>query len=180
MVCEHTRSGGIRTDSFSNEVESTKEALSDLQRTGFVHISGNRELPASEQRIFGEGKEWVYLFYDKDECPKVSTILAYDVTWPCKIGTTTNLPEKRVDDYIKNRKRRGLRVPTDPPILALLLRTNKGKLLEKVLHACLKFQGKHIVDVEAKEYEVFDTNVNDVICLYSYLMGNSPDALLCW
>lgn len=180
VVQEHTKSGGIRRVSFSEEIKFTKKALLDSQRTGSaVHISGNRwELPASGQRIFGKGKEWVYLFYYKDECPKRSWILEYDATWPCKIGTTSNSPEKRVDDYIKYRKRRGLRVPTDPPALALLLRTNKGELLEKALHACLKFQGKHIVDAEEKEYEVFDTNVNHVINLYGFLMGHAPNTLL--
>jgi len=175
---ENKRRGGI-SDSFADEVRDTKEALISLQRTGFArHISGNRwELPASNQRIFGEGNEWVYLFFDKDESPTgASSVSTYKETYPCKIGTTADSPEKRVDDYIETRKRKGLRVPTAPPILALLLRTDSGELLERALHSALKFQGKHIKG--DSEIEVFDTNVNDVISLYAMLMEDDPNSYL--
>lgn len=112
------------------------------------------------------------LFYFEEDKPAQSGGLIGEGTYSCKFGSTERAPETRVMEYVEELKRRGVRVPTTPPILALLFKTESGKSkkLERALHACIKAQDRHIED------ETFDTCENDVINLYSEIMIDCPES----
>ena len=133
-----------------------EKALYRLEKNGYAHhISHERwELPKHNQRIYGTGDQFVYLYYF--DTYKQSALQNEHLYWRCKIGETTKKPEK----YIKVR---GTNMP-EKPIIALLLRTHDCSNLEKFIHAALKLKGRHIKDTLGNEW--FLTNPDEVAQLF--------------
>ena len=115
-------------------------------------------IPPSCQRILGEGKGWVYLYYFDKEKAKAQD--QRNEVWPCKIGLTQKDPEKRIQQQLEE--------DSDIPIIALLLRTDEPELLEKTIHGFLRLHGRHIEgDIQGREW--FRTNLEEVALIYKFI-----------
>lgn len=111
-------------------------------------------IPPACQQIFGKGEDWVYLYYFDRE--KAEAQDQGNEVWPCKIGRTEREPEKRIQEQIDE--------DSDIPIIALLLRTDKPKVLERTIHGILTLRGVHLKHGQGKEW--FLTSPNEVIDIY--------------
>ncbi len=136
----------------------------------------------NDQKIFGSGKHWVYLYYfkkDKDEVfdrerSRNAALYKNDpeemnnfekylesgyVSWPCKIGKTKERPEARIKAQTSG-------VPI-PPEVALLIRTDQHTELERFIHRTLKLNDQHRNDLQGNEW--FDTNPKQVSNIYEFI-----------
>ena len=184
----HTFLGGQNwTENIDETERVTKEALKQLSKVGkaqqiskyesrklselelFDLLVNNKKLPEpisvekwrippSCQRILGEGKGWVYLYYFDKEKAKAQD--QRNEVCPCKIGLTQKDPEKRIQQQLEE--------DSDIPIIALLLRTDEPELLEKTIHGFLRLHGRHIEgDIQGREW--FRTNLEEVALIYKFI-----------
>ncbi len=156
----HIEGGGLQGEEDSDDL--IRSALYTLQRKGFARRKPKDvwELPKYGQRIFGVGKEWVYLYYfDTDKKEAESRGESF---WRCKIGKAEKDPENRVKSQTS-----GCPVP---PIIALLFRTNDCATLEKVIHACLKLHGKHMLNTQGDEW--FNVNPDDIVSIFKIIVND--------
>ena len=117
--------------------------------------------PPLGQRIFGEAEGWVYLYYfDKK---KAEAQNQGNKVWPCNIGFTERQPEKRIQEQMTE--------DSDIPIIALLLRTDEPKLLEKTIHGILKLRGLHLKQAQGNEW--FLTNPDEIVSIYRFIAADS-------
>ena len=159
----HTDKGGLKTLEGERSSLIVSRALEDLRRKAITSSIGNNRwrIAKWDQRIFGEGTHWVYLYYfskDKEEAESKGASV-----WRCKIGSAggltrtgnrkTDAPEKRVKSQTSG-------TPV-PPRIALILRTDLHTTLETVIQGILTLQGKHIPQAQGKEW--FFTNPSDVV-----------------
>ncbi len=121
-------------------------------------------IPPACQQIFGKGEGCVYLYYFDKE--KVEAQDRGNEVWPCKIGRTERDPEKRIREQIDEG--------SDIPIIALLLRTAKPKVLERTIHGILTLRGVHLKHGQGKEW--FLTSPNEVIEIYCLIVDKKPAA----
>ena len=84
--------------------------------------------------------------------------------WPCKIGRTEREPEKRIQEQIDG--------DSDIPIIALLLRTDKPKVLERTIHGILTLCDVRLKHEQGKEW--FLTNPDEVIDIYRLIVHKKP------
>ena len=173
----HTFLGGQDWTKSIGEVERiTKEALRQLSKNGKAEQISKDEwekhpiesedkwrIPPPCQRVLGEGNSWAYLYYfDKEKAE------AQDhgrKVWPCKIGFTENEPENRIQQQMEEN--------SDIPIIALLLRTDNAKFLERIIHGILTLHGKHIVE-NTQSREWFRTNPEEVVSIYKLITDWEP------
>ena len=134
-------------------IESSLRSLSHNGKANQIS-KGRWRIPRNYQRIFGDGKHWVYLYYFNDD--KRSAEAKGDEAWRCKIGESEKNPEKRVKNSTRG-------APVEPRI-ALLLRTNRHKALEKVIHGILTLMGRHLEDAQGREW--FLTNPDEVVKIW--------------
>ena len=156
---KHEKRGGTFLTSNMTTKAFVKRALDALEQDGLAYnISKNIwEFPKHGQRLFGKGTEWVYLYY-YDTYKRHAQREGRNV-WNCKIGYAEKNPEKTIH---------GQKTPMpEKPTIALLLRTDDCKNLEKLIHAALKLLGKHFIDAPGKEW--FLTNPDEVATLYDNL-----------
>ena len=147
----HEKNGGLPADGdLEKVIEGSLRSLSYGGKANRIS-KGCWRIPRYDyQRIFGEGKHWVYLYYFNDD--KLSAEAEGDEAWPCKIGEAEKNPEKRVKNQTS-----GARVE---PRIALLLRTNQHKALEKVIHGILTLMDRPLKDTQGREW--FLTNPDEV------------------
>ena len=163
-VCSyHEEHGGMLTDSNDSE-RRVRNALDSLSLSGRAAEESQDfwVLPPDEQRIFGNGDNWVYLYYF-DHHKRESISQGKDV-WHCKIGSTHRHPEARIKELTRG-------YPT-APTTALLFRTDKHEVLEKTIHRILEFRGKHIGDAQGDEW--FWTNPDIVLEIYDFVIYGDP------
>ena len=166
----HEKNGGLPPEKDLEEI--IKSALRYLSQFG----DANRiapdiwRIPHSNQKIFGSGKHWIYLYYfstDKKKA-KSDSMSPYDdeddLFWPCKIGKTDKDPEDRVKAQTSG-------VPV-PPHIGLLLRTDEHVALEKAIHGILTVRGRHLKELQGKEW--FLTNPKEVIGIYDFIIRANP------
>ena len=115
-------------------------------------------IPPACQQIFGEGEGWVYLYYFHKE--KAETQDQGNEVWPCKIGRTKREPERRIQEQIDE--------DSDIPIIAVLLKTDKPKILERTIHGILTLRGVHLKHEQGKEW--FLTNPDEVVDIYRLIL----------
>lgn len=94
-------------------------------------------------KLIGQGRGEVYVYY-YDIYQKYFTSNGNDV-WPCKIGMSTGSALKRIFGQV------GTAYPEWPHI-ALIIKTDKPRELELLLHSVLKFQGNHLYKSPGKEW----------------------------
>ena len=140
----------------------TEEALIRLSENGKAQQISEKKwrIPPLHQQIFGDGEGWVYLYYfDKK---KAEARDQGNAVWPCKIGRTGREPEKRIQEQLED---------ADIPMIALLLRTDKPKVLERTIHGILTLRGVHLRHVEGKEW--FLTNPDEIIDIYRFIVNKN-------
>lgn len=167
---KHVELGGLSSEKDLEDI--VKSALRYLSHSGEANrISSNTwRIPPSNQKIFGSGKHWVYLYYfsaDKKKA-KSDSMSPYDdeddLFWSCKIGKTDKDPENRVKAQTSG-------VPV-PPHIGLLLRTDEHLALEKTIHGILTVRGRHLKELQGKEW--FLTNPKEVIEIYDFIIRQNP------
>lgn len=90
-----------------------------------------------EKEIGNDGKQWVYLYYDRDRRKHETQHRNGKRVWPCKIGSTTqDDPGKRIMDQIRTAC---LRYPYAP----VGIRTHHALTLEFSIQAALKYAGRY-------------------------------------
>ena len=158
----HNSLGGQWITDESEQV--TKEALIRLSENGKAQqISEDKwRIPPPHQHIFGEGESWVYLYYFDKEKAKMQD--QGSEVWPCKIGRTEREPEKRIQEQIDG--------DSDIPIIALLLRTDKPKVLERTIHGILTLCDVRLKHEQGKKW--FLTNPDEVIDIYRLIVHKKP------
>ena len=108
----HEKRGGLRSEKDLEEI--IKSALRYLSQFGEANriAADIWRIPRLNQKVFGSGKHWIYLYYFPAEKKKAKfdSISPYDdedvLFWPCKIGKADKDPEARVYNQT-----RGVRVP---------------------------------------------------------------------
>ena len=137
-------------------------ALDNLQKRAKTSAMGNNvwRIANGDQRIFGTGKHWVYLYYFSQE-KKVAESKGEDV-WRCKIGSAGGFTKtgKLKKDAPEKRVKRQTSGTPDAPIIALLFRTDLHNTLERVIQGILTLQGKHLPNAQGREW--FLTNPIEV------------------
>ena len=159
----HQKHGGVLTD--SNDLERrVRNALDSLSLYGRAveEFQDSWILPPDDQRIFGNGENWVYLYYF-DHHKRDAVSQGKDV-WHCKIGSTHRNPGDRIRELTRG-------YPTTPTI-ALLFRTDKHEVLEKTIHRILELRGKHIENAQGDEW--FWTNPDVVLKIYDFVIYGDP------
>ena len=147
-----------------NELEKCElwDLLSDKQ---LKWISEEKwRIPPACQQIFGKGEGWVYLYYFDREKAEMQD--QGNEVWPCKVGRTKREPEKRIQEQMDE--------DSDIPIIALLLGTDKPKVLERTIHGILTLRGVHLNHGQGKEW--FLTSPNEVIDIYRLIVDKKPAA----
>lgn len=159
----HEKHSGVLTDSDDLE-RRVRNALDSLSLLGRA-VEGPQDfwiLPPDDQRIFGNGKNWVYLYYFEHH--KRESVSQGKAVWHCKIGSTHRNPEDRIKELTRG-------YPT-PPTISLLFRTDKHKVLEKTIHRILEFRGNRIDNAQGDEW--FWTNPDRVLEIYDFVIYGDP------
>ena len=163
-VCSyHEAHGGMLTDSDDSE-RRVRNALDSLSLSGRAteELQDFWILPPDDQRIFGNGENWVYLYYF-DHHKRGAVSEGKDV-WHCKIGSTHRNPDTRIRELTRG-------YPTAPTI-ALLFRTDKYEVLEKTIHRILELRGNRIDNAQGDEW--FWTNPDIVLEIYDFVIYGNP------
>lgn len=156
----------------------TKDALEYLAILGETNqfSEGYWIITKYPLRIYGNGKNWVYLYYLSSDKARnrgdASEKSHLEREWACNIGRTkARKPvEKRILEETRSLQKK--------VVPELLLRTDEEIKLESGIHIALKLRGKHIPPEEInREREWFITNPDKVIEIYEFLMGLSPSRI---
>jgi hypothetical protein len=97
------------------------------------------------ERQLGEGPECVYVYFNPND-RKLAEHEGRD-TWECKIGYSTK--EEAQERILSQGCRTAL---SHVPILGLLIRTQDGDALEKILHASLRILARDVEDSPGTEW----------------------------
>jgi hypothetical protein len=106
------------------------------------------------EREVGKGSGFVYVWFypsDKDSTRRLS--------WRCKVGYTNVGVTSRV---LANKE-----VMPEVPVIGLVIRTDRAKLLEKEIHRRLKEDGKWLDEACGNEW--FETSPSEVEDLYNLI-----------
>ena len=173
----HTRLGGLEEKN-NRLMKLTKDALEYLAILGETNqfSEGYWIVTKYPLRIYGNGKNWVYLYYLSSDKARnrgnASEKSHLEREWTCNIGRTS--ARKPVEGRIL-KETRPFR---EKVIIELLLRTDEEVRLESGIHTTLKLRGKHIPPEDInREREWFITNPDKVIEIYEFLMGVSTSQI---
>jgi hypothetical protein len=119
-------------------------------------ISPEITVQASTERGSGSGTVYVYYLPTYKKLADVSGISV----WPCKIGLTS-----LYDHSLRITLQAATALP-ERPFIALALRTDRPRDLEKAIHGVLAFRGRRIEDVPGVEW--FRTNPDEVEGIYTW------------
>ena len=161
----HVEKGGLPTDDRETLITILRKTLRCLCNSGHAIelLGGNWRLSKNEQRIFGRGQHWVYLYYFDEDKHKAES--QERTRWRCRIGKAKKDPEGRI-----TRPTKGTPIP---PRVGLLFRTDKHTELEGAIHRILKLRGQHLKKLQGAEW--FDTNPDEVSEIYDFIIHGTPD-----
>ena len=130
---------------------------------------GHYMLARGDVCIYGEGENWVYLYFFRDEQReyhrKFDGKTSWNLKFPCNIGCTKKDPKKRI--YQQTGSRGNV-------IIHTLFREDKHEELEDLIHAWLKYRDQHIPPIERNgEREWFLTNPDEVRVLRGVIDGDN-------
>ncbi|RKU31578.1 hypothetical protein C6499_04230 [Candidatus Poribacteria bacterium] len=123
-------------------------------------IRDDRKVDTSQVEIIGSGDESVYLYYFPTYQWYAESLGSPH--WLCNIGRTENEVTARVSQQI------GDQCPEIPQI-ALILRTEDCRTLEKRIHDALKRERRQIANAIGTEW--FKTSPSEVLVIYQRLSG---------
>ena len=154
------------------------EALLTLERNGCAtreslklwHIH-EMDIHRDEQtypKRLGKGRQEVYLYYyrayrENAVLKKINPVwkVSYgQVLWHCKIGETH-------DQDTKTRVKQQIGVSPEKPVIALIIRTDNSRRLEKMIKDILKFWNRQVEDAQGTEW--FMTSPDEVKNIYDFL-----------
>lgn len=165
----HVFLGGLE-ETNNRLMELTKNALDFLARGGETNqISKDYWIITQYPlRIYGEGKNWVYLYYFlRDEVEaRENSKHSWEREWRCNIGRT------RTKDPVKGRILKETANTAEKVIIELLFRIDEEEYLERAIHTILKLHGKHIPPEQMNgEKEWFLTNSDIVKSIYESILN---------
>ncbi len=157
----HVKNGGLPTDDPGRVV---RRALSHLRQSGHAVelIGGNFIFPKDDERVFGNGENWVYCYYLTIQKKQGAS------QFPCTIGRTSGGTIKSIRKYIERQARKAI---VDPPKIPLLFRTNECVDLEGAIHRILRLRDQQI---DAPGDELFMTNPEEVLEIYDFIIHGDP------
>ena len=166
----HKELGGLEVGS-DMLMKLSERALSYYLREMGVatqNPEGSYMLARGDVLIYGEGKNWVYLYFFRDEKVEYQRKFdgkIYDLKFPCNIGCTKDNPKKRIYQQTGS---------LDNVIIHTLFRENKHKELERLIHAWLRYRGQRIPPaLRDGEREWFLTNPDEVRDLHRVINGSN-------
>lgn len=153
----HEALGGSQ-ESNDRLMQLTKDALKHyLSSGGWANQLTEEQwiLTQYPLEIYGEGKNWVYLYYYQSEAEQARAEAKKDperpretIRWDCNIGRTAERePEKRIIAQVEN--------PGDL-IIGYLFREDNHRELEKAIHAILKLHNANIQRNGEREWFFLD------------------------
>ncbi len=121
-------------------------------------------------KTLGVGSQEVYLYYYptykenviRKKMNHVWEIYQSEILWECKIGETH-------DQDTETRVKQQMGGHPEKPIIALIIKTNDSKRLEKMIHDILKFRNRQIPDAQGDEW--FITSPDEVEYIYDFLQS---------
>lgn len=156
----------------------TKDALAYLAILGETNqfSEGYWIVTKYPLKIYGNGKNWVYLYYLSSDKAEIRVNASEEVhserEWACNIGRTKS--KKPVEGRILEETKSFRKEVT----IALLLRTDEEIKLERGIHTILKLRRKHIPPENInREREWFITNPDKVIEIYEFIMEVSASQI---
>lgn len=155
-VAQQTGRYGIWALSIDGELHAPSlESVSDdeLAAVSEDNDDVNDESPTVEREI-GTGDQLVYCFY-LDVYRELAEAKSLD-RWPVKIGMTTGPLESRMATH-------RTALPEDPRV-ELVIRSNNGALLEKIIHGVLTLRGHRCDGTGGTEW--FSTNCFEIEQIY--------------
>lgn len=157
----HVKNGGLPTDDPDRVV---RRAVSHLRQSGQAVglIGGNVIFLKNDERVFGNGEDWVYCYYLTIQKKQGAS------QFPCTIGRTSGGTIKSVRKYIEKQPQKAV---VDPPKIPLLFRTDECVDLEGAIHRILRLRGQQI---KARGDEIFMTNPNEVLEIYDFIIHGDP------
>ena len=179
-----TNLNSLNSSKYSNHIQlhvrrMVRNALSTLERNGcatresfeFWHIH-NMDIHRDEQtypKMLGKGGQEVYLYYyrayrENAVLKKINPVwkVGYGkILWRCKVGETH-------DQDTKIRVKQQIGVSPEKPVIALIIRTDNSRRLEKMIKDILKFWGRQVSkNVQGTEW--FMTSPAEVESIYDFL-----------
>ena len=171
------------SDVISSRVRSiVRSALSDLKSNGGatrekgfwrIHEPDIHSDEKTYPKKLGKGKQEVYLYYypayrenAERERPPVWKKYREDALWHCKIGETH-------DQDIETRTGQQGRVFPEKKVIALIMKTDDSKRLEKMIQEILKMWNRHVKNADGKEW--FLTSPAEVEGIYNFLLHGYAD-----
>ena len=160
-----------------------RSALDELKRNGGATYEGrflwriheediDAAIRADEQtypKVIATGKQEVYLYYypayrklAARERPPVWKERREDALWRCKIGETHA-------QGTKTRTGQQGRVLPEKKVIALILKTDDSKQLEKMIKDILKFWGRKVPDADVEGTEWYRTSPAEVETIHDFL-----------
>ena len=165
----HVYLGGLE-ETNNKLMENTKKALDYLAGGGEANQISKDSWIITQfpLRIYGEGKNWVYLYYFlRDEVEARENSKNYRKgEWRCNIGRT------KTKDPVEGRILKETEYTAEKVKIELLFRTDKDEYLERAIHTILKLHDKHIPPEQMNgEKEWFLTNPNKVKSIYESILN---------
>ena len=155
-----------------------REALSTLERNGcatreslelwHIHEMNIHRDEETYPKMLGEGSQEVYLYYyrayrENAVLKKINPVwkVGYgEILWRCKIGETH-------DQDTATRVKQQIGVSPEKPVIALIIRTDNSRRLEKMIKDILKFWNRQVKDAQGTEW--FMTSPAEVESIYGFL-----------
>ncbi len=149
-----------------------QDVLRTLQNGGYVKKFSEEdniwEIYPSPQRIFGEGKAHVYVFYDHREKQEAEQ-RGSDI-WLCNVGSTERPVKKRVDEQTNEW--------LISPTIGLIIKSDYHSELENKIQGILKVfdrQKRENKGKKLKGNEWFDTSPAEVIHIVKLISDFIPN-----
>ena len=120
-------------------------------------------------KTLGKGSQTVYLYYyrtyrEAAVLKKISPVWKINIgkiLWHCRIGETH---KQEAEARVKQQ----MGVPPEPPIIALKMKTNDSKKLEKMIHEILQYWSRQAENAQGREW--FLTSPQEVESIYNFLL----------
>ena len=165
----HVYLGGLE-ETNNKLMELTKKALDYLTIGGEANQISKDSWIITQYplRIYGEGKNWVYLYYFlKDEVKASASFKnSWEGEWRCNIGRT------KTKDPVTGRILKETEYTSETVVIELLFRTDEDKYLERAIHTILKLHNKHVPPEQMNgEKEWFLTNPDIVKSIYELILN---------